>query len=103
MLDRPHLKSHLFETAEARGLEPDKRKKWVTDVLGLIDAGDVADVANATESVAAIDTGVVLRPDPPGQGVGGLAGHREMVTMNEVEVATLAERYKVGRLLATAV
>jgi len=26
-----------------------------------------------------------------------------MVPMNEVEVATLAERYKVGRLLATAV
>ena len=54
-------------------------------------------------SVAAIDTGVVLRLDPPGQGVGGLAGHPEMVTMNEVEVATLAERYKVGRLFATAV
>jgi len=51
LLDRPHLMSHLFETAEARGLEPDKRTKWVADVLGLIDAGDVADVANAIEGL----------------------------------------------------
>lgn len=44
LLDRPHLKSHIFQTADARGIEPDKRAQWVADVLGLIDAGDVADV-----------------------------------------------------------
>jgi len=44
LLDRPHLKSHIFETAEARGIEPERRAQWVADVLGLIDAGDVAEV-----------------------------------------------------------
>lgn len=44
LLDRPHLKSHLFETAEARGIQPDQRAEWVADLLALIDAGDVADV-----------------------------------------------------------
>lgn len=44
LLDRPHLKSHLFETAEELEVPPERRPAWVADALGLIDAGDVADV-----------------------------------------------------------
>lgn len=44
LLDRPHLKSHLFATAEALGVTPESRPDWVADALGLIDSGDVADV-----------------------------------------------------------
>jgi len=44
LLDRPHLKSHIFEIADALGIEPSMRAKWVADVLVLIDSGDVADV-----------------------------------------------------------
>jgi hypothetical protein len=41
ILDRPHLKQHLYEGAEAIGLTGEERHKWVSDKLHLIDAGDV--------------------------------------------------------------
>lgn len=41
ILDRPHLKQHLYEGAEAIGLTGVERHKWVSDKLHLIDAGDV--------------------------------------------------------------
>jgi hypothetical protein len=44
ILDRPHLKNHLFETGEAKGLEPDERKKWVNSRLELIEAGKIPQV-----------------------------------------------------------
>lgn len=39
ILDRPHLKDHLFETAEAMGHGEEERKKWVNAKLSLIDTG----------------------------------------------------------------
>lgn len=44
ILDRPHLKQHLYEGAEAIGLAGLERHKWVNDKLRLIDAGDVRQV-----------------------------------------------------------
>jgi hypothetical protein len=41
ILDRPHLKQHLYEGAEAIGLTGVERHKWVSDKLHKIDAGDV--------------------------------------------------------------
>lgn len=41
ILNRPHLKQHLYESAEAIGLTGVERHKWVSDKLHLIDAGDV--------------------------------------------------------------
>ena len=41
ILDRPHLKQHLYAGAEAIGLTGKERHKWVNDKLHLIDAGDV--------------------------------------------------------------
>jgi len=39
VLDQPHLKKHLYTTAEAKGLEAEPRKKWVEEKLELINAG----------------------------------------------------------------
>ncbi len=44
ILDRPHLKQHLYAGAEAIGLTGSERHKWVSDKLHLIDAGDARKV-----------------------------------------------------------
>lgn len=44
ILDRPHLKQHLYEGAEAIGLTGEERHKWVSDKLHLIDSGGVRQV-----------------------------------------------------------
>jgi hypothetical protein len=44
ILDRPHLKQHLYEGAEAIGLTAEERHKWVSDKLHLIDSGGVRQV-----------------------------------------------------------
>lgn len=44
ILDRPHLKQHLYEGAEAIGLAGLERHKWVSDNLHKIDSGDVRQV-----------------------------------------------------------
>ena len=44
ILDRPHLKGHLYEGAEAIGLTGLERHKWVSDKLHLIDSGGVRQV-----------------------------------------------------------
>lgn len=41
ILDRPHLKHHLYEGAEAIGLAGGERRKWVSDNLHKIDSGEV--------------------------------------------------------------
>lgn len=43
ILDQPHLKDHLYETAEAMGLDADERKKWVKEKQELIETGRVSD------------------------------------------------------------
>jgi hypothetical protein len=44
ILDRPHLKQHLYEGAEAIGLAGGERHKWVSHNLHKIDVGDVRQV-----------------------------------------------------------
>jgi hypothetical protein len=44
ILDRPHLKQHLYSGAKAMGLTDVERHKWVSDKLHIIDAGDVRQV-----------------------------------------------------------
>lgn len=44
ILDRPHLKQHLYEGAEAIGLTSSERHKWVSDNLHKIDFGEVRQV-----------------------------------------------------------
>lgn len=46
ILDRPHLRSHLFETADAIGLHEPARNQWVAHKIVLCDTGQV-DVALA--------------------------------------------------------
>ena len=41
ILDRPHLKSHLYETADAIGLRDMDRERWVAHKLVLLDTGQV--------------------------------------------------------------
>jgi len=41
ILDRPHLKGHLYAGAEAMGLTGCERHDWVHDKLRLIDRGQV--------------------------------------------------------------
>lgn len=41
ILDRPHLRSHLFETADAIGLREAERNRWVAHKLVLLDTGQV--------------------------------------------------------------
>lgn len=44
VLDRPHLKGHLYETAEASGLKAEGRESWVSERMRRIDGGDVGGV-----------------------------------------------------------
>ena len=44
ILDRPHLKGHLFETADALGYTGSKRQAWVDKHMNDIDAGRVLSV-----------------------------------------------------------
>jgi hypothetical protein len=44
ILDRPHLKQHLYEGAEAIGLTGFERHNWVNDKLHQIDSGGVRQV-----------------------------------------------------------
>ncbi|MEK7703643.1 MAG: hypothetical protein AAB426_01695 [Myxococcota bacterium] len=39
VLDRPHMKSHLYDTAEALGYEADAREAWVHVRIDLMDCG----------------------------------------------------------------
>jgi len=43
ILDQPHMKDHLYETAEAMGFEGDERKKWVNEKRELIETGRARD------------------------------------------------------------
>jgi hypothetical protein len=49
ILDKVHLLSHLYETAEALGFGETKRKSWVADKIERISAGRVAEVITALE------------------------------------------------------
>jgi hypothetical protein len=40
ILDRPHIKSHLYETAEALGYQDQARDIWVRERLDLMDGGN---------------------------------------------------------------
>lgn len=44
VLDRPHLKQHLFETAEACGLVDQERERWVGRITACLDVGTVQPV-----------------------------------------------------------
>jgi hypothetical protein len=41
ILDRPHLRSHLFDTADAIGLRDEERNAWVAHKIVLLDTGQV--------------------------------------------------------------
>jgi len=44
ILDRPHLKKHLYESAEAIGLSGNEKSKWVLEKITQIDKGQVKKV-----------------------------------------------------------
>ena len=50
VLDRPHLKSHLYEVADAQGFTGDERDSWVFDVLGRIDKGKARSIIRELNS-----------------------------------------------------
>jgi hypothetical protein len=49
VLDKTHLKDHLYETAEALGIGKDDRPAWVHTRLKTVSQGDVAQVKQAFE------------------------------------------------------
>lgn len=53
VLDRPHLKQHLFESAAAAGAHRTRQHAWVESALVLIDHGEVAGVIEVAKSYAA--------------------------------------------------
>jgi hypothetical protein len=53
ILDKPHLKDHLYETAEALGFSQQERVNWVQTRLEAISRGDVATVKQDLEAVYA--------------------------------------------------
>ncbi|GAK58181.1 hypothetical protein U27_05154 [Candidatus Vecturithrix granuli] len=53
VLDKPHLKDHLYETAEAVGLSQQERVAWVKTRLDAICAGDVGTVKAELEETYA--------------------------------------------------
>jgi len=44
ILDKPHLKKHLFETAVALGLNDEKQRQWVHSKLDRISEGHVQEI-----------------------------------------------------------
>jgi len=50
VLDRPHLKGHFYETAEAMGFKDTERESWVAKRMQQIDRGDVGDVLQELNS-----------------------------------------------------
>ena len=50
ILDRPHLKGHLYETAEACGLSDEDRESWVKNHMERIDSGKVSLVLSQLEA-----------------------------------------------------
>jgi len=63
ILDQPHLTAHLFEAAEAMGLEDDARVGWVRGQRARLCAGAVSDVL----AELAAYTAVTDETAPPGQ------------------------------------
>ncbi|MCA9516554.1 MAG: UPF0236 family protein [Myxococcales bacterium] len=49
ILDRPHLKGHLWEAAAAVTADRDAQQQWVESAIALIDAGDIKLVIAAAE------------------------------------------------------
>jgi hypothetical protein len=49
ILDKTHLKDHLYETAEEVGIRPQERPGWVTSRLKAVSRGDVAQVKQELE------------------------------------------------------
>jgi len=53
ILDRPHLKSHLWEAAAATTGDREALQQWVEAAMTLIDTGDIKDVVAAAEHYGA--------------------------------------------------
>ncbi len=49
ILDKPHLKDHLYDTAEAIGIRRDERSDWVQSRLEAVSQGQVAQVTQELE------------------------------------------------------
>lgn len=50
ILDRAHLKSHVYQTADKQGLKGADRELWVRDLMAQIDEGHVQTVLSALKS-----------------------------------------------------
>jgi hypothetical protein len=50
ILDRPHFKGHLYEAADATGLDSAAREEWVAAAVAECEAGDANVVVNALRS-----------------------------------------------------
>ena len=60
ILDRPHLKQHLYEGAEAIGLTSSERHKWVSDNLHKIDFGEVRKLLRLLRDIGVKDKSASL-------------------------------------------
>jgi len=55
LLDRPHLRAHLWEAAAAVSSDNNAQRRWVDTAMSLIDEGAIKDVIAAAEHYAARD------------------------------------------------
>lgn len=61
ILDKPHLATHLYETADAMGLKASERAAWVTSHLDAISDGRVEDVKQQLKKTHAAQPNERLR------------------------------------------
>lgn len=61
ILDKPHLKKHLYETAVALGLSEEQQQKWVHSKLNRISEGQVQSVLEELEAQNIIEPNDRLR------------------------------------------
>lgn len=59
ILDRPHVKQHLYATADAMGLSDGQRHSWVRQQMDLIDCGQVEQVISRLTSYQGSGSGRV--------------------------------------------
>ncbi len=87
ILDKTHLKDHLYDTAEKLGIAQNERKAWVEPRLSAISRGDVEIVLNELEDLYETKTNDRLR-----RLIGYIGRFREPVNYNKFKV----DDYPIG-------
>lgn len=87
ILDKTHLKDHLYDTAEKLGIAEKERKAWVEPKLRSISRGDVEIVLNELKDLNVTETNDRLR-----QLIGYIGRFKEAMNYNKFK----ADDYPIG-------